>query len=105
MNKMMSDISYTNMQEMLKDCLCEVQTKAANDGILGIPSGFQPLDDLIGGFERGKVYVIGGRPSMGKEEFLLSMIKDVILESKLPDTVFDELYEVRLYTKASGRPL
>ena len=92
MNKMMSDIGYTNMQEMLKDCLCEVQTKAANNGILGIPSGFQPLDDLIGGFEKGKLYVIGGRPSMGKEEFMLSMIKDIILESKVPVLLFSTNY-------------
>ena len=92
MNKMMSDISYTNMQEMLKDCLCEVQTKAANDGILGIPSGFQPLDDLIGGFEKGKLYVIGGRPSMGKEEFMLSMIEEIILESKVPVLLFSTNY-------------
>jgi replicative DNA helicase len=92
MNKMMSDISYTNMQEMLKDCLCEVQTKAANDGILGIPSGFQPLDDLIGGFEKGKLYVIGGRPSMGKEEFMLSMIEEIILESKVPMLLFSTNY-------------
>ncbi len=88
----MSDISYTNMQEMLKDCLCEVQTKAANDGILGIPSGFQPLDDLIGGFEKGKLYVIGGRPSMGKEEFMLSMIEEIILESKVPVLLFSTNY-------------
>jgi len=88
----MSDISYTNMQEMLKNCLCEIQTKAANDGILGIPFGFQPLDDLIGGFEKGKLYVIGGRPSMGKEEFMLSMIENIILESKLPVLFFSTNY-------------
>lgn len=84
----MSDISYTNMQEMLKNCLCEIQTKAANDGILGIPSGFQPLDDLIGGLEKGKLYVIGGRPCMGKEELMLSMIIDIVLESRLPVLLF-----------------
>lgn len=85
---MINDISCTNMREMLKDCLGEVQTKAANNGMLGIPSGFQPLDDLIGGFEKGKLYVIGSRPSMGKEEFVLSMIEYIILESKVPVSLF-----------------
>lgn len=87
-NKMMSDNSYINMREMLKDCISDVEVRAANTGVLGIPTGFQPLDDLIGGFEKGKVYVIGGRPCMGKEEFMLSMIIDIILESKLPVLMF-----------------
>ena len=88
MNKMMSDNSYINMREMLKDCISDVQVRTANTGVPGIPTGFQPLDDLIGGFEKGKVYVIGGRPCMGKEEFMLSMIIDIILESKLPVLMF-----------------
>ena len=87
-NKMMSDNSYINMREMLKDCISDVQVRTANTGVPGIPTGFQPLDDLIGGFEKGKVYVIGGRPCMGKEEFMLSMIIDIILESKLPVLMF-----------------
>jgi replicative DNA helicase len=87
-NKMMSDNSYINMREMLKDCISDVQVRAANTGVPGIPTGFQPLDDLIGGFEKGKVYVIGGRPCMGKEELMLSMILDIISDSKLSVLLF-----------------
>lgn len=88
MSEIMNDISYTNMRSMLKDCIGEIQKRAANIGIPGIPSGFQPIDDLLGGFEKGKVYVIGGRPCMGKEEFMLSMIIDIIIESKLSVLLF-----------------
>ena len=88
LNEMMSDNRYINMREMLKDCISDVEVRAANTGVLGIPTGFQPLDDLIGGFEKGKVYVIGGRPCMGKEEFMLSMMINIILESKLPVLAF-----------------
>ena len=85
---MMSDTDYSNMREMLKGCLCEVQAKATKSCLSGISSGFEPLDYLTGGFENGKVYVIGGRPCMGKEEFMLSMIKDIIMESNLPVLLF-----------------
>lgn len=85
---MMSDIDYSNMREMLKDCLCEIQSRAANTSLPGISTGFKPIDDLTGGFENGKVYVIGGRPCMGKEEFMLSMIIDIVLESRLPLLMF-----------------
>jgi len=35
-------------------------------GIPGAPSGIQKLDQLVGGFEPQKLYVLGGRPSSGK---------------------------------------
>ena len=88
----MCDTDYSNMREMLKGCLCEVQAKATKSCLSGISSGFEPLDYLTGGFENGKVYVIGGRPCMGKDEFMLSMIIDIVLESKLPVLLFSTNY-------------
>ena len=87
MNEMMND-GYIDMREMLSDCISDVKVRAAKTGVLEISTGFQPLDNLIGGFEKGKVYVIGGRPCMGKEEFMLSMMINIILESKLPVLAF-----------------
>ena len=92
MKEMVSDISYSNIGGMLNGCLREVQERAAHSCLPGISSGFKPLDDLTGGFEKGKVYVIGGRPSMGKEEFMLSMIIDIILESRRPVLIFSTNY-------------
>ena len=88
LNEMMSDNSYIDMREMLKDCISNIQERTAKTGVPGIPTGFKPLDNLIGGFEKGKVYVIGGRPCMGKEEFMLSMIKNIIMKTKLPVLLF-----------------
>ena len=88
MNEMMSDNSYIDMREMLKNCISNIQVKTVKPGVPGIPTGFQSLDDLIGGFEKGKVYVIGGRPCMGKEEFMLSMIIYIIMKTKLPVLLF-----------------
>ena len=88
----MCNTDYSNMREMLKGCLCEVQAKAAKTCLPGISSGFEPLDYLTGGFENGKVYVIGGRPCMRKEEFMLAMIIDIILESKLSVLMFSTNY-------------
>ena len=88
MNEMMSNNSYIDMREMLKNCISDIQVGTAKTGVPGIPTGFKPLDDLIGGFEKGKVYVIGGRPCMGKEELMLSMIIDIIIKTKLPVLLF-----------------
>jgi replicative DNA helicase len=87
-NDMKSDNNYTNMREMLKDYMTQIQTTVNNDNALDISSGFQDLDYMIGGFEKGKVYVIGGRPCMGKEEFMLSMIEDIVIGKKIPVLLF-----------------
>ena len=84
----MSDISYSNMYDMLKDCISEVQEHAKNLELSGISSGFSNLDELTCGFEPGKVYIIGARPAMGKMAFTLSMIRDIILESNVPVLMF-----------------
>jgi replicative DNA helicase len=36
------------------------------DPVIGIPSGIWRLDQLIGGFQPGKLYVVAGRPGHGK---------------------------------------
>ena len=88
MKETKSENGCSSMEEMLKDCLQGLQEKIAKEGWLGIPSGFRPLDDLTDGFENGKVYVIGGKPCMGKEEFMLSMIDNIVQKSQLPVLLF-----------------
>lgn len=84
----LNDVSYSNIREILKDCIDGVQKSAANIGVSGIASGFSDLDEQTDGFIKGKVYVVGGRPCMGKEEFMLSMINDIVFESRLPVLMF-----------------
>ena len=80
----MSDknVSYT------KDSFNELNARVARLCTPMISTGFVPLDDLMDGFENGKVYVIGGRPCMGKEGFMMSMILDITLKSRLPVLLF-----------------
>jgi replicative DNA helicase len=41
--------------------------------IVGVPSGFTDLDKLTKGFRRGALYIIAGRPGMGKTSAMLNM--------------------------------
>jgi replicative DNA helicase len=45
--------------------------------IVGIPTGFRALDKTMGGLQDGDFIVIGGRPSMGKTAFALTMAKNM----------------------------
>ena len=48
----------------------QMQNKMDNpDEMMGVKSGYEDLDDMIGGFEDEKVYLIAARPSIGKSAF------------------------------------
>ena len=56
--------------------------KELGDAIPGIPSGFSKVDTLTGGFEPGRLYVIGGRPAMGKTALALNIITKMVSAGK-----------------------
>lgn len=40
---------------------------------LGLPTGFQKLDALLGGLQRSDLLIFAGRPGMGKTSFMMSL--------------------------------
>lgn len=62
----------------LYDCAIEfgavLEARYYAKGLVGIPSGFDKLDKLTGGFQPG-VYYVGARPSQGKTALMLSMMR------------------------------
>ena len=58
------------------DALFDVtaERRAAGGMPVGVPSGLIDLDRILRGFKRGDLYIIAGRPSMGKSSFATSLI-------------------------------
>ena len=48
-------------------------------GITGVPTGIDELDDITGGFKKGDLTYIGGRASMGKTMFATNLVMNAIL--------------------------
>lgn len=46
-------------------------------GAIGMPSGFNDLDGLLGGFQKSDLIVFAGRPGMGKTSWMLSVAINV----------------------------
>lgn len=53
------------------DKLTELSTKKQD--IIGVPTGFTPLDKMTAGFQSGDMIIIAARPSMGKTAFSLNV--------------------------------
>ena len=89
-------VSYSRepqkINEILKETIDKIQCAANVKGfIFGINTGFDELNNLIGGWQNGQLIVIGGRPAMGKTELILSMIKNIALrESPIPVALFSQ---------------
>lgn len=56
--------------------------------LTSIKSNYKKLDSLIECFVPGEVTVIGARPSVGKTAFLLSLIKNITVDSYIPGLFF-----------------
>jgi replicative DNA helicase len=98
MNEMKTDNGYTDISVMAKDCILKIHDRVVKDEMSGVPSGFQQLDNITDGFEKGKVYIIGGRPCMGKEELILSMIINIITED-VPVLLFSTNHKMSDYVQ------
>jgi replicative DNA helicase len=56
--------------------------------LLGIPTGFYELDDVLGGLHPSDLIIIAGRPSMGKTSFALSIALHIATQQRLPVAIF-----------------
>lgn len=62
------------MKAAVREAFDELNDAIQSGGKLrGITAGFSSLDDMLGGFHRGDLVIIGARPAMGKTALLLSM--------------------------------
>ncbi len=86
------------IDSVLKKAL--VQTEAASqreDGLSGVPSGFDSLDKITSGWQRADLIVIASRPSMGKTAFALSMARNIAVENNQAVAIFSlEMSAVQL---------
>ena len=77
------------LSEMLEEALDDLEELySRGSDITGTPTGFRDLDKLLGGLQPSSLYVVGGRPSMGKTSFALGMAAHAALREQRPVLVF-----------------
>ncbi len=56
-------------------------------GVTGIPSGFNTLDDMTGGFQNSDLVIVAGRPSQGKTAFALAIARNSAINRDKPTPI------------------
>lgn len=92
---------YTQIDPVIKNAVEVIQKAAANkDGLTGVPTGYQKLDDITSGWQASDLVIIAGRPAMGKTSFALSMAKNIAADYKVPMAFFSlEMSNVQLVNR------
>jgi replicative DNA helicase len=57
-------------------------------GLVGLPTGFRDLDDLLQGLQKSNLVVVAARPGIGKSSFVTNIARNVAVESGKPVAMF-----------------
>jgi len=68
MDKDKLDTISSGVDEVIQDLYL-----SKNNGCIGVDSGFPKLNYFLGGLQKGKLYIIGARPSMGKSALAMNI--------------------------------
>lgn len=89
------------MPALIKKAVENIEKAKNVEGHLsGVPSGFTALDRVTNGWQPSDLIVIAARPGMGKTAFVLTMARNIAIESKLPLAFFSlEMSAIQLVTR------
>lgn len=92
--------SSQTAQSLVTQAKKRIEEIANKEGLSGIASGFDKLDKITSGWQPSDLVIIAARPGMGKTAFVLSMARNVAIDSGQPVALFSlEMSSVQLITR------
>lgn len=73
---------FTPINEIVLDSFKSIEALMGNkNGITGLPTGFDDLDNLTSGLHGSDFIILAARPSMGKTAFALNVVQNVAIRA------------------------
>ncbi|MCS6283749.1 MAG: replicative DNA helicase, partial [Dolichospermum sp.] len=93
--------SIGKMSSLIGQALNELSLRRNNrDGILGVPSGFEKLDQVTAGWQKSDLIIIAARPGMGKTGFIVSALRNAAVDHDIPVALFSlEMASIQLINR------
>lgn len=79
------------LSEAVEPALTEIEELAAfrhAGKLLGVPTGFHELDQLLGGLRAGQLIVLAARPAVGKSTLAMDIIRHASIVQRIPSLLF-----------------
>lgn len=92
--------SSETAQSLVIQAKKRIEEIAGKEGLSGIATGFEKLDQVTSGWQPSDLIIIAARPGMGKTAFVLSMARNIAIDFGHPVAVFSlEMSSVQLITR------
>ncbi|MBL9141666.1 MAG: replicative DNA helicase, partial [Phycisphaerae bacterium] len=65
-----------SLETLLQQTIQQMES-SEGQSLTGVPSGFDELDEMMSGLQRGEMIILAARPSMGKTAFSLNVLENV----------------------------
>ncbi|MFB9077026.1 replicative DNA helicase [Flavobacterium procerum] len=92
--------SSETAQSLVLQAKKRIEEIAGKEGLSGIATGFEKLDEVTSGWQPSDLIIIAARPGMGKTAFVLSMARNVAIQFGHAVAVFSlEMASVQLITR------
>jgi len=79
---------FESIGQLLPAAFKEIESYKAGGGVVGVPSGFDCLDEMTNGFQKSDLVIVGARPSMGKTALCLAMAQHAAVRAECPTAIF-----------------
>lgn len=103
--------NFTSIKDQLKDAYERIERMHNGDAqTRGVSTGFEQLDNILSGFQKSDLIIIGARPSVGKTSLVLDMARRIAVNHKQPVGFFSlemarEQVVDRIIAMEAGVPL
>jgi replicative DNA helicase len=92
--------NYDSAQSLVKEAIERIEHISKQEGLSGVATGFTKLDRITSGWQQSDLIILAARPGMGKTAFVLSMARNVAVDSNCGVAVFSlEMSSVQLITR------
>ena len=92
--------NYDSAQSLVKEAIERIEYISNQEGLSGVASGFLKLDNVTSGWQPSDLIILAARPGMGKTAFVLSMARNIAVDSNSAVAVFSlEMSSVQLITR------
>ncbi|MBP2282764.1 replicative DNA helicase [Flavobacterium sp. CG_23.5] len=92
--------SSETAQSLVLQAKKRIEEIAGQEGLSGVETGFEKLDKVTSGWQPSDLIIIAARPGMGKTAFVLSMARNVAIDSGKAVALFSlEMSSVQLITR------
>ena len=92
--------STESAQSLVIQAKKKIEEMSNKEGMSGIPTGFDKLDELTSGWQPSDLIIVAARPGMGKTAITLTMARNMAVDSNIPVAFFSlEMSSVQLITR------